>query len=98
MINEITSYIAEPMLVVIPVLWVLGAFLKHTPKIPDWVIVWILLAVGFVLALFILGPTLDAFIQGVLVAGVAVLGHQLVKQSKEGRYESMKKKKPNMLP
>lgn len=95
-INEITSYIAEPMLVVIMALWVLGAFLKRTPNVPDWTIIWLLLIVGVVLALFILGFTVDAVVQGILVSGVAVLGHQLFKQTQKGHNEVKTKHKPEI--
>ena len=80
---EVLEYIISEALIIIPVLWVLGTFLKKTPKIQDWTIPWVLLAVGIPAALGIIGPTVDAAIQGVLVAGAAVLGHQLVKQTTE---------------
>jgi hypothetical protein len=51
--------------------------------VQDWTIPWVLLAVGILAALGIIGFTVDAAIQGVLVAGAAVLGHQLVKQTTE---------------
>lgn len=95
-INEVTGYIAEPMLAVILALWVLGMFLKRTPSVPDWAIIWALLIVGIVLALFVLGFTADAFIQGILVAGVAVLGHNLIKQTREGYTETKTKHKPEI--
>lgn len=84
-ISEITGYIAEPMQVAILALWVLGMFLKRTPSIPDWTIIWVLLVVGIILGFITLGLTADGFIQGVLVSGVAVLGHQLFKQTTEKR-------------
>lgn len=95
-INEITSYIAEPMLVVILALWVLGMFLKRTPYIPDWAIIWVLLVVGVILGFITLGITAEGFVQGVLVAGVAVLGHNLIKQTREGYTETKTKHKPEI--
>ncbi len=80
---EILEYIITEALIIIPVLWILGSFLKRTPKVQDWTIPWVLLAVGILAALGIIGFTVDAAIQGVLVAGAAVLGHQLVKQTTE---------------
>ena len=80
---EILEYIINEALIIIPVLWILGSFLKRTPKVQDWIIPWVLLAVGILAALGIIGPTVDAAIQGVLVAGAAVLGHQLLKQTTE---------------
>ena len=82
-IGEITNYIDGEMMIVIVALWVIGAFLKRTPNVPDWTIIWLLLVVGIVLAFFVIGFTAGAVIQGILVAGVAVLGHQLIKQTRD---------------
>ncbi len=78
---EILEYIINEALIIIPVLWILGSFLKRTPKVQDWTIPWVLLFVGVVLAIGIIGLTVDAAVQGILVAGAAVLGHQLLKQT-----------------
>ena len=80
---EFIDYIISEALIIIPVLWILGSFLKRTPKVQDWIIPWVLLAVGILAALGIIGFTVDAAVQGILVAGAAVLGHQLVKQTTE---------------
>ena len=80
---EFIDYIISEALIIIPVLWILGSFLKRTPKVQDWIIPWVLLFVGVVLAIGIIGFTVDAAVQGILVAGAAVLGHQLVKQTTE---------------
>lgn len=78
---EILDYIIKEALIIIPVLWILGAFLKKTPKVEDWTIPWVLLVIGILLSVGIIGFTVDAAVQGVLVAGAAVLGHQLFKQT-----------------
>lgn len=78
---EIIEYIMNEALIIIPVLWILGSFLKKTPRVQDWTIPWVLLAVGILAALGIIGLSVDAAIQGILVAGAAVLGHQLLKQT-----------------
>jgi hypothetical protein len=78
---EILEYIISEALIIIPVLWILGSFLKKTPKVEDWLIPWVLLAVGILAALGIIGFTVDAAVQGILVSGAAVLGHQLLKQT-----------------
>jgi hypothetical protein len=78
---EFIDYIISEALIIIPVLWILGSFLKRTPKVQDWIIPWVLLFVGVVLAIGIIGLTVDAAVQGILVAGAAVLGHQLLKQT-----------------
>ena len=77
----------EQMLILIPVLYIVGALIKNTPKITDWVIPWILLVIGVAAAIAIglgAGITIpDAIIQGVLVTGVTVLTNQLIKQTKD---------------
>ena len=80
---EILEYIINEALIIIPVLWILGSFLKKTPRVQDWTIPWVLLVAGMLFAIGIIGFTVDAAIQGVLVAGAAVLGHQLLKQTTE---------------
>ena len=59
---------------------IIGAIVKHIEVIPDKFIPLILLVFGIGGALAIMGPTVDAVIQGVLVTGAAVYGNQLVKQ------------------
>lgn len=86
---DIAQYIKPEMLVLVPVLWMIGAALKRTPKVPDWSIpyalagfgiagagMWVCAAEGVsLMALF------TAFTQGVLVAGASVWGNQLVRQA-----------------
>ena len=79
--QDIIQYVQEQMLILVPVLFVIGLILKNTPKVPDWLIPWILLMIGIALAVFLLGDLLQGVIQGVLVVGVTVLAHQLVKQT-----------------
>ncbi len=78
----ITQFVVNEALVLIPVLLILGALIKRTPKVPDWTIPWILLGFGVGLSMTIMGVTPEAGIQGVLVTGTAVFGHQLYKQTK----------------
>lgn len=78
---DILKYIVEEALIVIPVLWVIGKLLKDTPKIQNWLIPWVLLVVGVVATMGIMGFTIESAIQGVLVAGASVFGHQLLKQT-----------------
>ncbi|MBU5594927.1 phage holin family protein [Amphibacillus sp. MSJ-3] len=79
MLNE---YIVEQALIVIPVLLVLGTFIKSTPKIKDWTIPYILLVLGVLFTVALMGFNVDAIIQGVLVSGAAVFSNQLYKQAK----------------
>lgn len=82
-LEVLTGYILEHCLVLIPALWVIGVLLKNTPKVPNWLIPYVLLVCGVVGACFLVGLTVDGVVQGVLVAGVAVLGHQLLKQASQ---------------
>jgi len=79
----IKSFMLEQALVLIPVLWIIGAIVKRTPFVPDWLILYILLVLGAVGGLVTVGVSAEGVIQGILAAGAAVLGHQLVKQTGE---------------
>ena len=80
------EYIIEQALIVVPVLLVIGQILKSTPKMQDWLIPYILLALGVALVIGIMGINVQAIVQGVLVSGAAVFANQLYKQysSKDG--------------
>lgn len=77
---DILSYITSNALILIPVLLIIGQILKEIAIIPDKWIPLILLPIGIGGALALMGLTVDAVIQGVLVAGAAVYGNQIVKQ------------------
>ena len=83
---DFSSYLIEKMLVLVPVLYIIGMFIKSTPKVMDWLIPWILLGLGLAGAVAIgltTGvPIVDAVIQGILVTGVTVLTNQLIIQTK----------------
>lgn len=83
LLEFIRELLVEDALIVVPVLWVLGKIVKGTPKARDWTIPYILLGLGIVFTIGILGFNVDAVIQGVLVSGVAVFGHQLLIQTRE---------------
>jgi hypothetical protein len=83
-VMDLVQYVVDEALIIVPVLWVIGAFLKQTPFFANWAIVWVLLFVGIVLTMALLGTSVVSFIQGILVTGVAVMGHQLLKQTLEG--------------
>ena len=79
----IMKFIGEEFLILIPVLLIIGKLLKGSPKIPDWVIPWVLMAVSVGIGFAYAGFTVDVFIQGILVAGAAVFVYQLYKQTTE---------------
>lgn len=79
---DIIKYISDEALVLIPALYVIGMMLKSTPKVQDWLIPYILLALGILGAVGILGVSTKAVIQGILVTGATVFTNQLIKQVK----------------
>ncbi|HJV16528.1 MAG TPA: phage holin family protein [Bacillales bacterium] len=80
---DFSTYIMDDALILIPVLMIIGKIIKNTPKLKNWIIPYILVLFGIVLAGFMMGFSVKSFIQGVLVAGTAVFGHQIVKQTIE---------------
>lgn len=81
--EDLAKYIIDDMLILIPVLYVIGVFIKAIPSIPDWLIPVIILVVGIMAALFMGGFNVNSVIQGVLVSGTTVFANQLYKQSTE---------------
>jgi uncharacterized membrane protein len=75
--------VIEEALILIPVLFVLGTIIKKTPNVKDWVIPYVLLVLSVGLTVALMGLTVEAVIQGILVAGATVFSHQLIKQAKE---------------
>ena len=80
---DFMNYIIENALILIPVLYILGSFLKGLENIKDKYIPLVLLLIGIGLSVVIIGFSADAIIQGILVTGVTVIGNQLIKQSKK---------------
>ena len=75
-------YLTEDLIILVPVLWIIGIFLKNTPKVKDWSIPWILLLLALTASILKIGLKMEAIIQGVLVTGTSVLSHQLIKQTR----------------
>ncbi len=84
---EFSNYLAENMLILTPVLYILGNFLKQTPHVKDWFIPWLLLIISVIFALMLGGCNIHSFIQGVVATGVTVLANQLVKQTSKKQDE-----------
>lgn len=82
---EILEYIVEGGYIVAIALWVLGSFIKSVDAINSQLIPIILLAVslGFT-PLVIGGYSPDNVVQAVLIAGLAVFGNELIKQTIRG--------------
>ena len=86
---NIVDYIKPELLLIVPVLWVFGKLLKEAEFVKDNWIPIILGFTGILLAVcYVAGGTdpfgvtgiFTAITQGILCAGVAVYGHQIVKQ------------------
>ena len=77
---DLTTYLIDEALVLIPVLIILGKIVKEIKEIPDKYIPLILLVLGIAGAIALIGISADSVIQGILVAGAAVYGNQIYKQ------------------
>ncbi len=95
---NVASFIVKDAYILIPVLFIIGLLLKRTPGLPDWLIPWILLAFGMSGGFFLRGMQVDGLLQGVLVTGVTVFGHQLYKQTTCKSKEDPPKKKRRINP
>ena len=77
----IHKFLIEEALILIPVLYIIGMFLKSLEAIKDKYIPLIIWGFGIVLAMLILGFNVDGFIQGTLVAGASVFASQIYIQA-----------------
>ena len=80
---EFLNYIVDNALILIPVLYIIGTFLKGLEVIKDKYIPLILMVVSIGFSIAILGFNIDSVVQGILISGVSVLSNQLVKQHKK---------------
>lgn len=76
--EDLKTLIAPEVLVLIPVLYLIGLMIRQTPHVRSWIDAWINLFIAVIACGFIVGWTVDAFIQGVLVAGAASLMKDLI--------------------
>lgn len=88
---NVLEYIRPELLLTVPVLWVLGKILKEASFLRDKWIPLLLGGAGILLAVCWIGGGGEPFgvtglftavTQGILCAGAAVYGHQLIKQMK----------------
>ena len=80
---DFLNYIVDNALILIPVLYIIGTFLKGLEIINDKYIPLILMAFSIAFSIAILGLNVDSIIQGILITGTTVLSNQLIKQSKK---------------
>ncbi|WP_163539304.1 phage holin family protein [Gracilibacillus sp. YIM 98692] len=81
MMTEYLELINDEFYFVIPALWIIGYACKRTPFLPDWLIIWILLCIGVLASCSLFGWSIKAIVDGIIAAGIAVFGHQMVKQT-----------------
>lgn len=77
---NLLNYINEAVAIIIPVVYIIGMFLKKS-RVKDELIPWFLLIVAVVLCGIIGRDIIGGIIQGVLITGVCVLGNQLYIQT-----------------
>ena len=80
---EFLNYISDNVLVLIPVIYIVGMFLKGLKGVSDKYIPFVLMFVSIAFSIAMLGLNVDSIIQGILIAGATVLSNQLIKQSKK---------------
>ena len=88
---NVLELIQADLVILIVVIYMLGMFLKKIPNMVDWAIPLVLLVVAIVLTIVYKGialeeginavTTVEGFVYGILVAGVAVFFNQLLKQT-----------------
>lgn len=81
--NVIVEWIDPKLMVVVAACWCLGYILKQTPRVPDWLIIYIVTGAAVLFTVWAMGVRPESVIQGVLCGAFAVYGHQVVKQTKE---------------
>ena len=95
---NLQDYIRPELLILVAMLWALGYILKKHPKFKaEWLIPFILVGVGVVATIIYVGFVVDgafsaagvtsSVVQGVLVAGAAVLINEGIKQITEKKQE-----------
>lgn len=83
--EDFTQFMVQQGIFIAAGLYVLGAFIKRAPFVPDWLIPWILVLCGPIAACLSMegGFTVYNVFQGIFAAGAAVLTNQVWKQTRE---------------
>ena len=96
---DITEYIRPDAFILVPVLYIIGIFLRQTPHIPFWTHSWIKVIFAVIACLLHYGYQIESVVQGILVAGAAVLSRDLlsitvngIDQRKQTKLEKKKQK------
>lgn len=80
LVKLILEYVVDTFLILIPFLIIIGFVVKNTKRVSDELIPIILIILGIAGAIGLNGFGIDSIIQGVLVAGGAVLSNETIKQ------------------
>ena len=78
--ENLLNFIGDNLLILVAALYVLGVYLKKTPKIIDEFIPWILMLIGIGFAIAINGISPNAILTGVICSFIAVGANSSVKQ------------------
>lgn len=81
---EFMEFLIEEALIMVPVLYIIGEFIKRLDTVKDKYIPITLLVVSVGFTPLVIGAyNADTIVQAILVAGVTVLSNQLIKQSRK---------------
>lgn len=81
--SAIIQLLDPRLLIVLAACWTIGYTLKRTPHVPNWSIVFVVTALAIVFTIWMLGPTPEAILQGILCGAVAVYGYEVAKAAKQ---------------
>lgn len=79
--ENLIKFVPEQLLILVAALYVVGMFLKKTPKVQDWIIPWILLVIGVAFSISIMGINATSILQGIICSFGAIATNQFVKQT-----------------
>ena len=82
---EFLNYISDNALVLIPVIYIVGMFLKGLEGVSDKYIPFVLMFISIAFSVAMLGLNVDSIIQGILIAETTVLSNQLIKKKKKDK-------------
>lgn len=79
--ESLIKFVPEQLIILVVALYVVGVFLKKTPRVKDWCIPWALMILGVIFSIAICGLTATSILQGIICSFVAVAVNQVYKQS-----------------
>lgn len=78
--SQLMQYINENNLILIPILYILGMYIKMT-KLNNRLIPWVLLVIAVALTMLSNDVSVNSLLQGILLSAVPTYANQLVKQT-----------------